>query len=211
MASEIRFEEGSYQDCSIQSDSANTSNTTANGKIQKSASRQESVIFKFDRPNRNHRFIPFIDKPLTGDGVNSHHILVRLTGTWFLISNGLATETLSVPSRPKTATWSNFDGVNDFTTGGGRDDVKPYSTLVGNLVAGTSGTFRGLPLGRHQVVSMLLRKQTSILISAILTLLATFRLEEIGTDSLRPDLVFKGRYATRNRENPIRSRRFGVR
>jgi hypothetical protein len=211
MASEIKHEEGTYVDCTIQSDAATTANTSSSGKIQKSVSRQESVIFKFNRPSRNPRFIPFTDKPLTGDGDNSHHIMVRLTGTWSSTDDGLATETLSVDSRPATATWNKFDGSGDFTTAGGRDDVKPYSTLVGNLVAGTSGNFRGLPLGRHQVVSMLLRDQTSILISAILTLNATFRLEEIGTGSLRPDLVIKGRYVTRNRENPIRSRRFGVR
>ena len=211
MASEIKHEEGTYVDCTIQSDAATTSNTSANGKIQKSASRQESVIFKFTRPNRSPRFIPFTDKPLTGDGDNSHHIMVRLTGTWNSTDNGLATETLNVTTRPANATWNKFDGTQDFTTGGGRDDVKPYSTLVGNLVAGSSGNFRGLPLGRHQVASMLLRDQTNILISAILTLTATFRLEEIGTGSLRPDLVMKGRFATRNRENFIRSRKFGVR
>jgi hypothetical protein len=208
---EIKFEEGSYTDCTISSDSATTANTSNAGRIQKSASRLESALWKFTRPNRNPRFIPFIDKPLTGDGDNSHHILVRLTGAWTETENGLATETLSVDARPASATFNKYDGSNDFTTAGGRDDVSPYSTLVGNLVAGTSGSFRGLPLGRHQVVSMLLRDSTAILITPILTLNAAFRLEEVGTDSLRPDLVMKGRLATRNRENSIRSRKFGVR
>ncbi len=156
--SEKIFEEGTYIDCTIQSDAATTSNTSANGKIQKSASRQESVIFKFARPSRNPRFIPFMDKPLTGDGDNSHHIMVRLTATWNAVENGLATESLSVDARPKNATWNKYDGVNDFSTGGGRDDVRSNTTLIGNLVSGSPGNFRGLPLGRSQVVSMLLRK-----------------------------------------------------
>ena len=211
MASEIKYEEGTYVDCTIKSDAATTSNTSSDGKIQKSASRSESTIFKFTRPSRTPRFIPFVDKPLTGDGDNSHHIMVRVTGAWVATANGLATETLNVTTRPANSTWNKFDGAQDFTTGGGRDDVKPYSTLIGNLVAGSPGNFRGLPLGRHQVVSMMLRDSTNILISAVLTLVAAFRLEEIATGSLRPDLVMKGRFATRNRENSIRSRKFGVR
>lgn len=205
------FEEGNYVDCTIRSDLADTANTASTGKIQKSVSRTESAIWKFDRPNRNPRFIPFLDVPLSGDGDNSHHILVRLTGTWSETSGALVTETLNVTTRPATATWNKYNGSDAWTTPGGRDDVVPQSTYTGNLVAGTAGTFRGLPLSRHQAISMLLNDETNILITPRLTCSLTFRLEEIGTTSLRPDLVIKGRYATRNRENSVRSRKFGVR
>lgn len=207
----LTFEEGTYVDCTIKSDAATTANTSNSGRLQKSGSRTESAIWKYTRASRDSRFIPFLDVPLTGDGDNSHHILVRLTSSWTETDGGFVTETTNVSTRPANATWNKFDGSADWTTPGGRDDVKPYSTYTGNLVAGSSGNYRGLPLGRHQAVSMLLNDETNILITPRLTLNITFRLEEVGTGSLRPDLVIKGRYATRNRENPIRSRRFGVR
>jgi len=205
------FEEGNYVDCTIRSDVANTANTSSAGRIQKSVSRTESAIWKFTRPTRNSRFIPFVDVDLTGDGDNSHHILVRLTSSWSETDGALVVETLNVSTRPANATWNKYNGSDDWTTAGGRDDVEQYSTYTGNLVAGTPGSFRGLPLSRHQTMSMLLKDETNILITPRLTCNFTFRLEEIGSVSLRPDLVIKGRYATRNRENTIRSRKFGVR
>ena len=145
-------------------------------------------------------------------GEDSHHILVRYTGGLFAdIPNACAVETILGDTNPAAATWQSRDLSSAWTTTGGRDDVKPESIFVGDLIAGSSGNFRGLPLGRNQVADMLTGGTTSILITPIALALVSFRLEEIGTDSLRPDIVFKGRFATRNRENPILSRKFGVR
>ena len=206
------FEEGTYTDCTIQSDNASTTNTSASGKIQKSASRTESTIFRFVRPQRYARFIPFQDVAPGATGEDTHHILVRYTSSLFgNIADACAVETVQGDTNPASATWNSRDGASAWTTAGGRDNVKPESLFVGDLIAGSPGNYRGLPLGRNQVANMLTATATSVLITPILTSLLLFRLEEIGTGSMRPDIVFKGRYATRNRENPIRSRKFGVR
>ena len=208
----LTFEEGTYTDCSIKSDAATSANTYGSGKIQKSASRTESAIFRFVRPQRHARSIPLQDVDMGSTGEDSHHILVRYTGQLFAdVADACAVETISGDTNPASATWQSRDGASAWTTTGGRDDVKPESIFVGDLIAGSSGNFRGLPLGRNQVADMLTGGTTSILITPILTAVVSFRLEEIGTDTLRPDIVFKGRFATRNRENPIRSRKFGVR
>lgn len=206
------FEEGTYTDCTIQSDNPTATNTSASGKIQKSASRTESVIFVFVRPQKYARFIPNMNQDPGSTGEDSHHILVRYTGSLFAsIRNAVAVETLSVLPTASQSTWISFDTASAWTTAGGRDNVLPNSTFIGDLIVGGSGSFRGLPLGRAQVVEMLKKDKTSVLLTPIVTAVVSFRLEEIGTGSLRPDIVMKGRYATRNRENPIRSRRFGVR
>ena len=206
------FEEGTYSDCTIQSDNPTATNTSGSGVIQKSASRTESAIFRFVRPQRHARFIPLQDVDMGSTGEDSHHILVRYTGSLFAdIADACAVETIVGDTNPAGATWQSRDGSSAWTTTGGRDDVRPESIFVGDLIAGSSGNFRGLPLGRNQVADMLTGGTTSILITPIVTSLVSFRLEEIGDDTLRPDIVFKGRFATRNRENPIRSRKFGVR
>jgi hypothetical protein len=211
MASLI-FEEGTYTDCTIQSDNPTSTNTSASGKIQKSVSRTESVVFRFERPQKYARFIPFVDANQGSTGEDSHHILVRYTGSLFAdIADSCVVETLSVNPTASQATWNNYNSARAWTTAGGRDNVKTNSAYTGSLIAGSSGSFRGLPLGRRQAVHMLTNETTSILMTPILTCVVSFRLEEIGTGSLRPDIVIKGRYATRNRENPIRSRKFGVR
>lgn len=206
------FQEGTYTDCTIQSDNPTTTNTSASGKIQKSASRTESAIFVFTRPQRYARFIPYMDVDQGSTGEDSHHILVRYTGTIFAtIRNACTVETLSVTPNVSQATWTNFTTASAWTTAGGRDNVKSNSGLTRDLIVGSTGNYRGLPLGRKQVVDMLTNGTTSILLTPVITAVISFRLEEIATASLRPDIVMKGRYATRNRENPIRSRRFGVR
>ena len=208
----LTFEEGTYTDCTIKSDAPTSTNTTGAGKIQKSGSRTESAIFRFVRPQRHARFIPLQDVEMGSTGEDSHHILVRYTGSLFGdIADACAVETIQGDTNPSGATWQSRDGLSAWTTTGGRDDVRPESIFVGDLIAGSSGSFRGLPLGRNQVADMLTGSITSILITPIVTALVQFRLEEIGDGSLRPDIVFKGRFATRNRENPIRSRKFGVR
>ena len=206
------FEEGTYTDCSIQSDNPTTTNTGVEAKIQKNASRTESTIFVFTRPQRYARFIPYMDADQGTNGDESHHILVRYTGQLFAtISNACTVETLSVTPNANQATWNNFTTASAWTTPGGRDNVKTNSAYTGDLIAGNPGNYKGLPLGRKQVVEMLTNVTTSILMTPILSSVVVFRLEEIATASLRPDIVMKGRYATRNRENPVRSRKFGVR
>ena len=206
------FEEGTYTDCTIKSDAPTSANTSGSGKIQKSASRTESAIFRFVRPQRHARFIQLLDTDMGTTGEDSHHILVRYTGQLFAdIADACAVETIQGDTNPASATWQSRDGASAWTTTGGRDDVKTQSLFVGDLIAGSSGNFRGLPLGRNQVADMLTGSTTSILITPIVTSVVSFRLEEIGTSSLRPDIVFKGRFATRNRENGVRSRKFAVR
>ena len=208
----IIFEEGTYTDCTIQSDNATTTNTSANGKIQKSASRTESTIFRFERPQRYPRFIPHLDVDQGTTGEDTHHILVRYTGSLFAsIADACVVETLSVNPTASQATWNNYNTASAWTTAGGRDNVKTNSAHTGSLIVGGSGTYRGLPLGRTQAVHMLTNDTTSILMTPIVTSVIAFRLEEIGTGSLRPDIVIKGRYATRNRENGVRSRKYAVR
>lgn len=206
------FEEGTYTDCTIESDNPTSTNNTNTGKIQLSASRTESAIFRFVRPQRHARFIPLQDVDMGSTGEDSHHILVRYSGALFAdITDACAVETVQGDTNPASATWQSRDGASAWTTPGGRDNVKPNSIFVGDLIAGSRGSDIGLPLGRNQVADMLTGDTTSILLTPILTSVVTFRLEEFGTESLRPDIVFKGRFATRNRENPIRSRKFGVR
>lgn len=210
---ELVFEYGTYTDCTIRSARPTDPNTTASAQLKlTSGSALSSPIFIHTRPTRNARFVPITPKPLTGDGTNSHHILVRKTGNFFALSeDAVATETLSVNAVANVATWINYDLASAWTTPGGRDNVKPYSTHLNNLVPGSSGDFRGIPFGFHQAVHMLKQPSTGMLLTAVKVGTYNFRLEEIGDESLRPHIVIKGRYATRNRENPVRSRKFGVR
>ena len=209
----LTFEHGTYTDCTIRSNVPNDTNTTASAQMKRTkASVYSSPIFKHTRASRNARFVPITPKPLTGDGTNSHHILVRKTGNFLsTLTDGYVAETLAVDVNTSQATWNNFTTASAWTTPGGRDNVKPHSAHTNNLLPGLSGDFRGIGIGFHQVVHMLKQPSTGILLTSLLTGTYNFRLEEIADPALRPHIVIKGRYATRNRENPVRSRKFGVR
>ena len=209
----LTFEHGTYTDCTIRSARATDTNTSASGELKlTSGSALSSPIFKHTRASRNARFVPITPKPLTGDGTNSHHILVRMTGNFLTtLTDGYVAETLAVDVNTSQATWNNFTTASAWTTAGGRDNVKPHSAHTNNLLPASSGDFRGIGIGFHQVVHMLKQPSTGILLTSVLVGTYSFRLEEITDTALRPHIVIKGRYATRNRENPVRSRKFGVR
>lgn len=208
----LTFEEGTYTDTTIISNDPTATNTSNSGVILKnSGGVQSSAIFVFVRPNTNPRFIPEAAKVVSGDGSNTHHILVRSTANASAVANCVVCETLAVTPIADSTTYNQYTSKLSWTTAGGRDDVKPNTTSTNGLPVTSSGGFFGIPLGYSQVGSMLKTETTSILISAIEVCAVNFRLEEVGSASLRPDLVIKGRYATRNREATFRSRKFGVR
>ena len=209
----LTFQEGTYTDTTIASNDPTATNTTNSGVILKNSTPvNRSAIFVFVRPNRYPRFIPEASKTISGDGSNTHHIFVRSTGSSSAVANCVACETLNVLPVADSATWNVYNAKGtSWTTAGGRDDVKPNTTSINGLPSTTTGGYFGIPLGYSQAASMLKSDITSILISAVANCAVNFRLEEVATDSLRPDLVIKGRYSTRNRENSLRSRKFGVR
>jgi hypothetical protein len=209
----LTFEHGTYTDCTIKSARATQANTSASGQLKlTSGGANESPIFVHTRASRNARFVPITPKPLTGDGTNSHHILVQMNGNFLAtLTDGYVSETLAVDVSTSQATWNNFTTASAWTTTGGRDNVKPHSAHTNNLLPGSTGDFRGIGIGFHQVVHMLKQPSTGILLTSLLVGTYSFILEENADSAKRPKIVIKGRYATRNRENPVRSRKFGVR
>ena len=208
---DAEFEDTSIASFTTDTNNVNTTNLTASK--QGGGSSVSSLIFQLDLEKRP-RFIPYLGTAPAGNvatkgytsesaisGVTAFAVLAGQYGV-FLIDRTLDLQDLGGVTYNKVSASPNVS----WTTAGGMDDVE-YGITDCVFDQTSHGVEYDIPLGARLVRHAMFNK-TNFIMHMENGMLTVFASQEVNGGS---ELILRGRFATRNRENPIRSRKFGVR
>ena len=176
-----------------------------------------NVIIQLDLAKRP-RFIPYLggsEKTSGDNGYTSESAFSTRTsffapdGFCFVseIKRGFDFQNLGAVTYNKITASPNVD----WTTAGGLDDLRDEPSEDITFVQSSTNTDFDLRLGsiytRRAMFSMIHLMYHNNSADDVFGLVGS----QEGSGASEAEIILRGRYATRNRENPIRSRKFGVR
>ena len=212
---EINVPDAEFEDTMIASYAATTNSVTSQFLTATNNGGSESRILVQLMLVRRPRFIPYLgsapDGNVANNGYTSESAISTVSG--FVASPGL----YSVSLVDRTLDFQDLGGVTynkvtqspniDWTTPGGMDDVE-YGISGCSFDQTSANQDYDIPLGAR-LVRHAMFNETVLIVKFESGLLTVFASQE-STPSGN-EVILRGRFTTRNRENPIRSRRFGVR
>jgi hypothetical protein len=212
---EITVADSEFEDTTIlqSSPTSNYVNTTLL-TFGRSSGNRNHVIIQLDLAKRP-RFIPNLgsETGYVGEAGYTKESAFS-TRTQLFVNEGLGYISQIKPSITVDMAGVTYNKANsglNWTTSGGLDDIvdEPFVDFTFNQTSANQDF--DLPFsGRHARRAMFGKINLIYHNNDSNDILALFGSQETGGVG-NADVILRGRYATRNRENPIRSRRFGVR
>jgi hypothetical protein len=211
---DINVPDAEFEDTMIASYAATTNSVTSTYLTATNNAGSESRILVQLKLAKRPRFIPFLgsapDGNVANNGYTSESAISSVTA--FAASPGL----YSVSLVDRTLDFQDLGSVTynkvtaspsvDWTTAGGMDDVE-YGISGCNFDQTSANQEYDIPLGARLVRHAMFNETVLIIKfeSGVLTVLAS---QETTNGN---EVILRGRFSTRNRENGVRSRKFAVR
>lgn len=211
---EINVPDAEFEDTMIASYVATSNYVNATHLTATNNAGSESRILVQLMLAKRPRFIPYLGSAPDGNVANNGYTSESaISGrTAFTAASG----EYSVSLVDRTLDFQDLGAVTynkvtsspniDWTTPGGMDDVE-YGISGCSFDQTSANQDYDIPLGarlaRHAMFN-----ETVVIVKFETGVLTVFASQESFNGN---EVILRGRYATRNRENPIRSRRFGVR
>ena len=211
---EINVPDAEFEDTFIANYAPTTNNVTQQYLTATNNAGAESRILVQLMLAKRPRFIPYLgsapDGNVANNGYTSESAISSRSG--FTASPGL----YSVSLIDRKLDFQDLGGVTynkvtqspnvSWTTAGGMDDVE-YGISGCNFDQTVNNQDYDIPLGAR-LVRHAMFNETVLIVKFESGVLTVFASQET---SLGNEVILRGRFTTRNRENPIRSRKFGVR